>query len=57
MNLDHMLAQLRGTLPSNILEPDTLPDDWPTCSLCGATHKTHYVARVVMWSGGCRSLI
>ena len=33
MNLDHMLAQLRGTLPSDVLEPDTLPDDWPTCKL------------------------
>ena len=32
MNLDHMLAQLRGTLPSVVLQPDCLPEDWPTCA-------------------------
>ena len=31
MNLDHMLAQLRGVPPSDLLQPDNLPKDWPTC--------------------------
>ncbi len=31
MNLDHMLAQLRGTLPSDVLYSESLPEDWPTC--------------------------
>ena len=31
MNLDHMLAQLRGTRPSDILQPDSLAEDWTTC--------------------------
>ena len=31
MNLDHMLTQLRGTLPSDVLQRDSLPEDWPTC--------------------------
>ena len=31
MNLNLMLAQLRGTLSSDVLEPDSLPHDWPTC--------------------------
>ena len=31
MNLDHMLAQLRGTFPSAVLDPDSFPQDWPTC--------------------------
>ena len=31
MNLDHMLAQLRGTLPSDVLHSESLPEDWPTC--------------------------
>ena len=43
MNLDHMLAQLRGTPPSDILQPDDPPQDWPTCVLCVAPHNEHYV--------------
>ena len=31
MNLDHMLAQLRGTLPSDVLRSESLAEDWPTC--------------------------
>ena len=31
MNLDHMLAQLRGTVPSDVLHSESLPEDWPTC--------------------------
>ena len=31
MKLDLMLAQLRGTLPSDVLQPDSLPEHWPNC--------------------------
>ena len=31
MNLDLMLAQLRGTPPSDVLQLDSVPQDWPTC--------------------------
>ena len=32
MNLDHMLAQLRGTLPTDVLKPESLGQKRPTCS-------------------------
>ena len=35
MNLDHMLAQLRGTLPADILQRHSLTQDWPTCTQRG----------------------
>ena len=35
MNLDHMLAQLCGTLPSHVLQRDSLAQDWPTCAQRG----------------------
>ena len=32
MNLDLMLAQLRGTLPAHVLQPESLGQERPTCS-------------------------
>ncbi|MDE0343879.1 MAG: hypothetical protein OXK82_12070 [Deltaproteobacteria bacterium] len=35
MNLNHMLAHLRGTLPSDIFQLDGLVQDWPICTQRG----------------------
>ncbi len=32
MNLDHMLAQLRGTLPADVPHPESFSQERPTCS-------------------------
>ena len=40
MNLNHMLTQLRGTLPTNVLQPESFSQERPTCCLCVAPHNT-----------------
>ncbi len=48
MDLELLRAQWSATLPPGYHVRIGLP----ACALCGATHNTHYVARVLM--GSCK---
>ncbi|MDE0422410.1 MAG: hypothetical protein OXK76_16210 [Gammaproteobacteria bacterium] len=56
MDLQTLIAQWSGKLPPGFVPQAVLRDEPEECSLCGATHKAHYVARVVMWSRGAKAL-
>ena len=56
MNLDHMLAQLRGTLPADVPHPVSFSQERPTCSQRRCRKPVH-IKKNGEYAKSCRSCL
>ena len=56
MNLDHMLAQLRGTLPADVPHPESFSQERPTCCQRRCRKPVH-IKKNGEYAKSCRSCL